>query len=69
MAKGKLFEYALIYHPKKEKDEEQKPSELIGDVKHMIAATPEVVNMRAIREIPDEYAEKLEQIEVAVRPF
>lgn len=74
MAKGKLFEYAVIFHPKtkKAKDGEEESSgksKLLGEVSTVLAATAEEVGILASRSIPEEYLDKLEQVEIVIRPF
>jgi hypothetical protein len=70
---SKLFEYAVIYHPKTVKDsagnETQGPDELLVKPTFLLAKSDKEVAMRAAREIPDAYLDKLDQIEVCVRPF
>jgi len=50
-------------------NEEQVKSSIITDVTHVLAASPEEVSILAARSIPTEYLDKLEQIEIKVRPF
>jgi hypothetical protein len=69
MDKGKIFEYAVIYHPRTKKDEEHKRSVLVVDVKRAICADQQEALILASREIPDQYLDKLDQVEIAVRPF
>ncbi|MDD5305012.1 MAG: hypothetical protein PHS14_18085 [Elusimicrobia bacterium] len=73
MTKGKLFEYAVIYHPKakKVKGEEETggKSILIVDVTRVLANEASEVAMRAARAIPAKYADMLDLVEVVVRPF
>lgn len=70
MAKGKIFEYAVIYHPAKvEKDSPEQPSELLVDVKRVLASSPQEVSIIAAREIPEKFLSKLADIEIVVRPF
>lgn len=68
-----LFEYAIIYHPKTVKDalgnETQGHDELLVKPTFVLAKSDKEVAMRAAREIPDAYLDKLERIEVCVRPF
>jgi hypothetical protein len=72
-AKGKLFEYAVLHHPKAKKDlagnEETVKSSILTDVTRVLAATPEEVSILAARSIPTEFLDKLEQVEIVVRPF
>lgn len=66
---SKIYEYAVLYHPKGKKDDLPKPSELIVDVKRVVAADEKSVAIMAAREIPTEYVDRLDQIEIAIRPF
>lgn len=69
----KLFEYAVLYHPKKTKKDEEDgktvKTQLLIDVKRVLANDEKEVVMLAAREIPADYVDKLSQVEVAVRPF
>lgn len=64
MLKSKLFQYAVIYNPTKE-DETPK---IIVEPTTVIGKSENSVSMKAIREIPEEYMDKFEDIEVVVRP-
>lgn len=68
-----LFEYAVIYHPKTVKDaqgnETQGTDELLVKPTHILAKSDKEVAMRAARAIPEEYLDKLDRVEVCVRPF
>lgn len=73
----KLFEYAILYHPaptKEDKDRGVKqPSKIIQvngqDITRVVAEDVNEVTLRAARMIPEDYLDRLQQIEVAVRPF
>ncbi len=69
----KLYEYAVIYNPlqtKEQNDRGEKPkSVLIVDVKRVLAGSDKEATMLAARDIPIDYADKLEQVEIALRPF
>lgn len=73
MTKGKLFEYAVLYHPKakkvKEGEESGGRSVLIVDVTRVLAGEASEVAMLAARAIPAKYEKLLDQVEVVVRPF
>ena len=74
MAKGKLFEYAVIYHPKEKKDAagnplETKKSIVVTDVTRVLATSDKEVGMLAAKSIPDEYGDKLDDVEIVIRPF
>ncbi len=60
----------MIYHPKrKSKDDPQAKSELIVDVQRSICSSQDEALILASRQIPEDYLDKLEQVEIAVRPF
>lgn len=74
MAKGKLFEYAVLYHPKVKKNAagevvEEKKSEVVVQPTSILAGSPEEVGMMAARAIPQELTDKLDCVEIVVRPF
>ncbi len=69
----KLYEYAVIYNPlqtQSQKDLGEKPqSELIVDVTRVLSNNEKEAMMIAARSIPDAYTKKLDQVEIALRPF
>lgn len=73
MAHSKLFEYAVIFHPKVVKDalgnETQGADVLVVDVTRVLAKSDKEVAIKAGRAIPDTYQDKLEEVEIIVRPF
>lgn len=73
MAKSALFEYVLIHHPRQTKEDRdagtQPVSILLGDIRRVLAKDIGEVNIKAAREIPQEYLDKLDTVEIAVRPF
>ena len=74
MAKGKLFEYAVVYHPKEKKDAagnplETKKSILVSTPQFILAGSDKEVAMLAAKSIPGEYDDKLEDVEICIRPF
>lgn len=73
MARGKLFEYAVLYHPKPSKEEadrgETPKSEVLIPPKSILASSDQQVGMLAARAIPDTHVDKLDEIEIVVRPF
>jgi len=67
---GRIFEYAVIHHPKKkEKDEDQRKSKIIVDVTRLVAMDDAEVGILAARQIPEDYLDKLDEIQIAIRPF
>ena len=74
MAKGKLFEYAVVYHPREKKDAagnpiESKKSIIVQDITRVLAGSDKEVAMLAAKSIPDEYNDKLDDVEIVIRPF
>ncbi len=73
MAKGKLFEYAILYHPgqtKADRDAGQDTkSVILKPPTTVIAGDETAVRTIAAREIPQDYLDKLDKVEVVVRPF
>lgn len=69
----KLFEYAILYHPKVVKDvsgnEVQGSDKILKELTSILANSDKEVAMRAAREIPETYLDKLEEVEICVRPF
>lgn len=70
---AKLFEYAVLYHPKAKKDasgnETKEKSSIIVDVTRILAENDREVSILASRQIPDDKMGELEQVEIVVRPF
>jgi hypothetical protein len=63
----------VLFHPRATKDQVERgdlpPSELIVEVEQVLARTDKEALMMATRAIPDDYADKLDQVEIALRPF
>lgn len=70
---SKLFEYAVLYHPKVVKDaqgnETQGEDMIVSPAQFVLAKDDKEVAIRAARAIPDEYLGKLDQVEIVIRPF
>lgn len=65
----KLFQYAVIWNATKEQEKDGKKSKVIVEVTTVLAPSQESATMLAARSIPQEYADQLEQCEIAIRPF
>jgi hypothetical protein len=70
MSKSKLFQYAIIWHPteKQVKDDGTK-SKLVKALDTILATDEKAVLMTAAMNIPADYKEQLDQVEIVVRPF
>lgn len=70
---SRLFEYAVLFHPKIVKDaqgnETQGPDTIVHKPAFVLAKDDKEVAMRAARMIPEEYLDRLDQVEIVIRPF
>ena len=65
-----LFQYAILWHPtEKEIKETGAKTILITGPETTLAGSTEQVRMQAAMSIPSEYRDKLDQVEIGVRPF
>lgn len=71
--KKKLFQYAVLWHPKEQKATDvaasTETSKIVTEMTTVLAQDERTVGIIAARGIPDQYLEQLDQIEVIVRPF
>lgn len=67
MEKSRLFQYAILWHPSKEDKNEK--SKIVVEPTTILAKNEQVAQMMAVKAIPDEYTDKLEQVDIAIRPF
>lgn len=65
----KLFEYCVLYHPTPEEKKKGEKDKLVVPVNQVIANDQGAATLLAGRAIPEEYLGRLDQLEVAVRPF
>ncbi len=63
----------MIYNPlptKEQNERGEKPkSELIVDVKRVLSNSDKEAMMLAARDIPQDFTDKLDRVEIALRPF
>jgi hypothetical protein len=64
MANGKLFEYAILWHPK-----DGGASQIVKQPTTIIAPGDRTAALMAARAIPETHLDKIDEIEVLVRPF
>ena len=68
--KSRLFEYAILLHPlPKKADDIPPPSEVLIGPASVLAQDENKALILASREIPEDYLSRLEEVEIAVRPF
>ena len=66
----KLFEYAILWHPtEKQKKEESLKSKIVQEPKFILQVDQSKAAMAIAMDIPKEYKDQLDQVEVVVRPF
>ncbi len=67
--KHKLFEYSIIAHPTEKEGKDGKVTEIVVEPEVILAADERSATIIASRKIPDAWITKLDQVEIAVRPF
>ena len=65
----KAFEFMIIYQPSEESREKGEKAAILVERQTVLAASEREVTLKAAKLIPDAYADKLDELEVAVRPF
>lgn len=66
--KLKLFEYAILLHPKDEKSDKDK-TVILREKRTLLAKDEKEVATRAAREIDEKHLDHLDRVEILVRPF
>lgn len=69
--KQKLFQFAVLHHEKisKGKQEGEIKSVEVIKIKSILAADEKVALLLIAKQIPDEYQDKLQDVEILLRPF
>ena len=69
----KLYEYAILYKPTTTKEQQDKGEKakpvLLVDVTRILANNDNEAQMMAARAIPETHIDKLDRVEIALRPF
>jgi len=65
----KIFQFAIIWHPNEEQKKTGERSKILAGIRTVLAVDQNSALLLAGRELPEEYLNQLEQIEIAVRPF
>ena len=61
----KLFEYVIIHND----EENDKTTLLTEGIQTIMADDDKTASMKIAREIPEEYVDRLSEVEVVIRPF
>ena len=69
MAKLKLFQTAILFHPNEEELKNGVNTKMVKEPTFVLAKDDKSAAMKANLEIPAEYHEKLDQIEILVVNF
>lgn len=65
----KIFEYSILYHAGADEKKKDSFSKIIKPITAILAENEKAALILAAREIPEQYLAKLNQVEIAVRPF
>lgn len=67
----KLFQFAVLYHEKVDKgnNKEEINSQIIVQPETIMAVDEKVALLQIAKKIPDTYQEKLQDVEILLRPF
>lgn len=69
MTNPKLFQTAVLFHPTEEQAKKGDKSKIIVELKTILEKDEKTAAMKANFEIPEEYRDKLDQVEVVVVNF
>lgn len=64
-----IFEYAIVFKPKDSAKKVSDTAKVIVGIKTVLAKDAQTATLLAARDIPESYVSRLDEIEVAVRPF
>jgi hypothetical protein len=72
--KSVLYEYVIIFHQLQTKEQRDNGEAAISKLltpepKRILAKDDKAANVMASRDIPEAYLDKLDQVEVVIRPF
>lgn len=68
-----VFEFLVIHHPPRSKKEDENGSRaqstIIVDPERVLAGNEQQALILASRQIPEGYVDRLEEVEICIRPF
>ena len=67
--KTRIFEFAILLHPTEDEEKAGAVTQMLVEPTTVLAADVDAANILAARKIPDAHLERLDRIEIAVRPF
>lgn len=66
--KSQLFQYAILFNPDLKENDNREPKVIKG-IETILAKNQEEATIRIAREIPEEYLNRLDEIDIVCRPF
>jgi len=69
MKKSILYNYTIVYHPTDNEAEKGEKSKMLTEPKYLMAPDHNSAFIQASRQIPEEYLDKLDQVDILIRPF
>ena len=69
MSKQTLFQYAVIWHPTDKQAKDGEKSKLIIPPTNVLGKNEKATVMKITMDIPKEYEDQLDQIDILIRPF
>lgn len=69
MNKQKLFQYAVIWNPTESQEKDGKKAKLLVEPTNILAKDQASLATRVAMEIPKEYIDQLDQVDIVIRPF
>ena len=64
-----LFQYAVILRPTTKQRKKDVKSKLIVKTTEILAETEQLAILQIVRVLPKEYEEKLDRLDILIRPF
>ena len=65
----KVYEYCVVYIPTAREKKDGAIAEIIIKPNVLLADKESTASLKAAREIPEKYVNKLDQVEIKIRPF
>ena len=69
MTNFKVYQYLVFYQEPNKKDSSENKPIIIKDLTTVVEKNEDLVKMKAVRELSEEWAEKLENIVIVVKSF
>ena len=66
---SQLFNYAVIWNPTEKQAKEGEKSKLVVAPTTLLAKDVNTASILVAKQIPDEYNEQLEQLQIVISPF